>query len=227
MKNFKTTILCFLVTGLTFAQEAITKQVGEFTSVKTFDKITVELIKSKENKVELTGTDNDLAELINNNGELKIKMSAKKLLKGDKVVAKVYHTKDIYEVIATEGTKVTSHDTFSTVDLNLSAKEGAEIVLTVDVKKVTGNVNSGGKITLEGKADNQDYLANSGGIIRAQNLKSSQCNVTANAGGDAYVTATELVDAKVRAGGAITIYGQPRVLNEKKVIGGKITKIVK
>lgn len=226
MKNYKA-IICFLATSFAFAQEAITKDVGEFTSVKTFDKITVELIKSKENKVILTGTDNEYAELINNNGELKVKMSTKKLLKGDKIVAKVYHSKDIYEIIATEGTKVTSDNTFSVVDLNLSAKEGAEITLKIDVKKVTANVNSGGKVTLEGKADNQDYLANSGGTIRAQNLKSSQCNVTANAGGDAYVTATELVDAKVRAGGSITIYGQPRVLNEKKVVGGKITKIVK
>lgn len=226
MKNYKA-IICFLATSFAFAQETISKEVGEFTSVKTFDKITVELIKSKENKVELTGTDNDYAELVNNNGELKIKMSAKKLLKGDKVIAKVYHTKDIYEVIATEGTKVTSKNTFNSVDLNLSAKEGAEISLDINVKKVTANVNSGGKITLEGSADNQDYLANSGGLIRAQGLKSSQCNVTSNAGGDAYVTATELVDAKVRAGGSITIYGNPRVINEKKVIGGKITKITK
>lgn len=226
MKNY-IAFICFLMTGFVFAQEAITKDVGEFTSVKTFDKITVELIKSKENKVVLTGLDNDFVELVNKNGELKIKMSAKKLLKGDKVLAKVYHSKTIYEVIATEGTKVTSNNTFNSVDLNLSAKEGAEINLKIDVKKITANVNSGGKITVEGSADNQDYLANSGGIIRAQHLKSSQCNVTANAGGDAYVSATELVDAKVRAGGNISVYGQPRVLNEKIVAGGKISKIVK
>jgi len=226
MRNYKI-ILCFLATSFAFAQEAITKHLGEFGSVKTFDKITVELIKSKENKVVLMGTDNDYVELVNNNGELKVKMSAKKLLKGDRVTAKVYHTNDIYEVIATEGTKVTSNNTFKLIDLNLSAKEGAEITLNIDVKKVTGNVNTGGKITLTGTAKNQDYLANSGGMIRAQDLKSEQCNVTSNAGGYAYVTATELVDAKVRAGGNITVYGQPRVLNEKKVIAGKITKIAK
>ncbi|UYW00919.1 DUF2807 domain-containing protein [Flavobacterium agricola] len=226
MKNFKV-IICFLATSFAFAQEPITKEMGEITSVKTFDKISVELIKANENKVVLTGTDNDYAELINNNGELKIKMSAKKLLKGDKVHAKVYHTSNIYEIIATEGTKVTSSDAFKLVDLNLSAKEGAEIKLDIDVKKVNANVNSGGKITLEGSADNQDYLANSGGVIKANNLKSSQCNVTANAGGEAFVTATELVDAKVRAGGNISIYGKPRVINEKKIAGGKITKINK
>lgn len=226
MRNF-IAIICFLATSFTFAQETITKEVGEFTSVKTFDKIIVELIKAKENKVVLTGTDNDFVELINKNGELRIKMSAKKLLKGDKVLAKVYHTKDIYEVIVTEGSVVTSENTFKLIDLNLSAKEGAEIKLNIDVKKVTANVNSGGKITLTGKADNQNYLANSGGIIKANDLKSSQCNVTANAGGEANVTASELVDAKVRAGGKINIYGQPRVLNEKKIAGGKINQMGK
>ena len=33
---------------------------------------------------------------------------------------------------------------------------------------------------------------------------------------------TDLVDAKVRAGGNITIYGKPRQINQKIVAGGTI-----
>ena len=36
------------------------------------------------------------------------------------------------------------------------------------------------------------------------------------------VYATDLVDAKTRAGGEITIYGKPKQINEKKIAGGTI-----
>ena len=34
--------------------------------------------------------------------------------------------------------------------------------------------------------------------------------------------ATDLVDAKTRAGGEIIIYGKPKQINEKKIAGGTI-----
>ena len=38
----------------------------------------------------------------------------------------------------------------------------------------------------------------------------------------AQVYATDLVDAKTRAGGEIKIYGKPKQINEKKIAGGTI-----
>lgn len=224
MKNLKI-IVCLFATTFAFAQEKITKSVGEFNLVKSFDKISLKLVKGTENKVELTGAESENVEVVNNNGELKVKMTAKKLLKGEDVVATVYYTEKIYDIAATEGSYISSEDTFSGIDLKLSAKEGAEVKVKVDVKKLTANLNSGGKITIEGSAQNQEYVVNSGGLLRAQNVKSEQCSVTANAGGDANVSASELVEAKVRAGGLITIYGNPKVVNEKKIVGGKINKM--
>jgi hypothetical protein len=43
-----------------------------------------------------------------------------------------------------------------------------------------------------------------------------------NAGGDASIHATDYVDAKVRAGGSILIYGKPKEINQKSVLGGII-----
>ncbi len=83
-------------------------------------------------------------------------------------------------------------------------------------------VANGSTINLEGKADNQDVLVNSGGIYDAQNFKTKQTTITANAGGNANVYATDLVEAKVRAGGDITIYGKPKQINQKVIAGGSI-----
>ena len=66
------------------------------------------------------------------------------------------------------------------------------------------------------------FLVNSGGVYEAEKLTTNQTVITSNAGGEADVYATDLVDAKVRAGGDITIYGKPKQINQKIVAGGSI-----
>jgi hypothetical protein len=43
-----------------------------------------------------------------------------------------------------------------------------------------------------------------------------------HAGGEAAIFATNSVDAKVRAGGDITIFGKPKQINKKIIAGGTI-----
>ena len=63
---------------------------------------------------------------------------------------------------------------------------------------------------------------NSGGVYQAEKLVTNQTVITVNAGGESDVYATDLVDAKVRAGGDIIIYGKPKQINQKIVAGGTI-----
>ena len=58
-----------------------------------------------------------------------------------------------------------------------------------------------------------------------KNLITKQTTITGNAGGEADVYATDLVDAKVRAGGTILIYGKPKQINQKVVAGGSIEQV--
>lgn len=220
MKKLVLVALVF-ATQLGFSQEKITKNVGDFSTVKVFDKISVQLVEASETKVELSGDRKEDVELINKNGELKIRMALKKLLKGEEITAIVYFKK-LDGVEASEGAYVSSPATFSGIDFNVNAKEGAEIKLTLDVKRATVKSSSGATVRLTGKAHNQDIVVSSGGILKASALEGEQTVVVVNAGGEADVTATELVDAKIRAGGTITIYGNPRQVNEKTVAGGTI-----
>ncbi|ESU24151.1 hypothetical protein FEDK69T_05850 [Flavobacterium enshiense DK69] len=220
MKRLVLTVLLFAA-QLGFSQTKITKNVGDFTTVKAFDKISVQLVEGTETKVELSGDRSGDVELVNKNGELKIRMALDKSLKGDEVTAIVYFKK-IDAVEASEGAYVSSPATFDGVEFLVSAKEGAEIKLNLDVKKVNIKANSGGMVRLTGKAQNQDIVVTSGGIVKASALEGEQTVVAVNAGGEADVTATELVEAKTRAGGTITIYGNPRQINQKTVAGGTI-----
>ena len=218
--NYKLVVL-LLIAQLGFSQEKITKNVGDFTTVKVFDKISVHLVQAMENKVELSGARSSEVELINKNGELKIRMPLNKLLKGEEVTAIVYFKK-IDEVEANEGAYLSSDAIFSGIDFNINAKEGAEVKLVLDVKRVSVKCSSGAMVRLTGKAENQNIVVSGGGTVKASALEGEQTTVVVNAGGEADVTATELVDAKTRAGGTITIYGNPRQINQKTVAGGNI-----
>lgn len=209
------------ISSITFAQ--VEKKVGEFTKVTSFDKIDVLLVQGNENKVILSGADAEEVELVNKNGELKIRMPLTKILSGDNVSATVYYTK-LEAIEANEGSRISSEDTFTTIAFNVIAKEGAQIKIKLEVSRLSLRVANGSIVNVQGKATNQDIIVNSGGIYEAKKLLTNQTVITTNAGGEADIYATELVDAKIRAGGDITVYGNPKQLNQKIIAGGKVRK---
>ncbi|MCG2610389.1 DUF2807 domain-containing protein [Flavobacterium sp. SM15] len=217
----KIAVALFLLSQTGFSQNKISKNVGDFTVVKAFDKISVQLVQDTETKVELSGDRSSEVELINKNGELKIRMPLKGLLKGEEITA-IVHFKKLEGVEASEGAYVSCPTVLSVLDFNANAKEGAEIKLTLDTKRAIVKASSGATIRLNGKAQNQDIVVTGGGTVKASSLEGEQTVVVVNAGGEADVTATELVDAKTRAGGSITIYGNPKQINQKTIAGGTI-----
>lgn len=218
-KTFLTFITCSI---FSFGIAQTEKQVGDFTKVTAFDKIDVNLVAASENKVVLTGANSKEVELVNKNGELKIRMPLIKILSGYSVSATVYYKK-IEAVEANEGSRITSKDTISSLNFDIICKEGSEIKLTnLQADRLQIRVSQGSVVTVIGTVKNQDVLSNSGGKYDGQDCKTQQTEVTVNAGGMAYVYATDLVNAKTRAGGEITIYGKPKQIIKKSVAGGTI-----
>jgi len=208
-----------LISSIAFGQ--VEKNVGDFTKVTSFDRIDVFLIPSNENKVLMDGNGTEEVELVNKKGELKIRMPLTKMLDGDNISVTVYF-KNITAVEANEGSRIACGDKIKTTAFDIIAKEGSEVKLIFDVAKLTARTANGSKITLEGKAKNQEVIVNSGGIYEAEKLITEQTTITGNAGGEADIFATEFVDAKIRAGGEITIYGKAKQINQKVIAGGSI-----
>jgi hypothetical protein len=208
-----------IVSSMVFGQNE--KNVGHFNKVTSFDRIDVLLIPSDENKVQLDGKGADEVEFVNKNGELKIRLPLTKLLAGDNISVKVYY-KNLTAVEANEGSRIACGDKISSVVFDVIAKEGSEVKLILDVEKLNVRTANGSKVLMEGTANIQDVLVNSGGIYEAEKLESQITTVSCNAGGEAAIFATNIVDAKVRAGGNITIFGKPKQINKKIIAGGKI-----
>jgi hypothetical protein len=212
-------VLFALVTQITFAQ--VTKDLGEFSDIKVYDRLTVNLISSTDNKIVITGNREGEVEVVNNNGELKLRMPFPKLLSGEDIAIKLYF-KNIESISASEGSYVSSDANFKQTIMDLDAREGAEIKIDVDVEKVNVRAVTGGIIELSGKATNQDVKLMTGGILKSKELQTSQTTINVSAGGNAEIYATTLVDAKVRAGGFIYIYGSPKQINKETLFGGSI-----
>jgi len=215
-------ILLVAFLGLSqFINAQVTKNLGDFSTVRVFDKINVTLVKSSESKIVITGSRAEDVEVVSKNNDLKVRMKLTKLLAGEDISATIYY-KNIDQVEASEGSFVGSSDTFKSTAFAVNAKEGSTIKLTLDVSKLTSKANSGGILQIDGKATNHDLVITSGGIFKGKSLTTAQTTVTVNGGGDADVLATDFVDAKTRAGGDINVYGNPKQVNKKTTAGGTI-----
>lgn len=217
MKKLVFSLLIF--SSIAFGQ--VEKNVGDFTKVTAFDQIDVYLEPSNENKVVIEGKDANEVELVNKNGELKIRMSLTKMLDGDDISVTVYFN-ELTAVEANEGSRIACGNLIKSNSFEIIAKEGSQIKLLLNVNRLTARTANGSTVSLEGNAKSQEVIVNSGGIYEAKNLKTSQTIITGNAGGEADVFATDFVDAKVRAGGTITIYGKPKQIDQKIIAGGSI-----
>jgi hypothetical protein len=213
-----------LMSSIAFGQ--VEKKVDDFNKVTSFDQIDVMLIQSNENKVVITGKDADEVELVNKKGELKIRLPITKMFSGDDISVTLYY-KNISAVEANEGSRIACNNIIKTTDFNIITKEASEVKLKLDVANVNARTANGSKIYVEGVAKNQDILVNSGGIYHAETLITAQTTITVNAGGLAFIYATDLLDAKIRAGGNISIYSKPKQFHKEVLAGGTFTFIEK
>ena len=91
-------IFFLLATFTLFSQSKIDRDLGDFSKVAVYDGINLELIKSEENKVEITGKNTNFVVVKNKNGDLKIRLNLERRFSGDKTKVTLYY-KTLYNII--------------------------------------------------------------------------------------------------------------------------------
>lgn len=220
MKNAVYFVLLLLNFGV-YAQNPELRDMGNFNSIKVFDRMHVNLIKSSENKIELSGRDVDAIELINKGGELKIRMQIDKVFDGDRTFVKVFYT-DLKVIDGNEGAHIVANELIEQDAIEIRAQEGAQIEAGLEVKNAEIRVVTGGIIQLNGRAVHQHVEINTGGIFEGKELHTETTAIRVQAGGEASIYATQSAKIKVRAGGDIYVYGNPKEVEENKFIGGTV-----
>lgn len=225
MKNYITILIVILGFTSLKAQDNLTKDLGEFHQVKVYDGLSVTIKKADKNQAIISGKNASEVVLVNKNGKLKIRMNINEVFNGYTTYVTLY-AKGLIDVIdANENSQIKSDDTFSQVDIDLNAQEGAEIKLILDVQRLDAKATSGGIVSIQGSALNQDVDVNTGGKYQGKDIESSQVKAMVKAGGTADINASDYAEAKVRVGGTINVYGNPKVLEKQTFIGGTINEM--
>lgn len=201
-------IAALAVGQLVAAQKTV--EIKKFSTLAVSGNIELTLIKSSENKAVISegedslriGTDEGVLALSNNGGET--------------AEIKIYHDGRINEIALSGSVEMNATDGIKSNDLTIAAASGTEINIVVDAKKLTMAIASGAEMNISGKAKDLDVNVASGAEMWADKLKCENSNVVIASGAEASVFTSGTIDATVASGGELTIYGNPKKINEVK-----------
>jgi hypothetical protein len=214
-------LILFIVCTQLFSQTPTTKTLGEFSELKVYDLINVELIKASENKIIISGANSNNINIIQKNSTLKIRMKLKYKFNGAETQVKIYYT-DIDIIDANEGSFVFSKDIIKQYEIVLKAQEGSQISVKTETKQLIVKSVTGSTITTTGISENQDITIRTGGVYKGGSNTVENTDLSIKAGGEAAVKTTNVLDIKIFSGGDVHIYGTPKQLKQKKIFGGRI-----
>lgn len=220
-------ILCFLF-GLQFGvsqDNEITLNLKDFKEIKGFDGLSINLIKSTENKAVITGENTDKVAIVNSDGVLKVRMQISKIFSGYRTFVTIYYKSKLVVIDVNEDARITSNGSIDQDILELKAQEGGEIIVTANVEQMLIKSVSGGVIQAKGTGELQDVQINTGGIYEGKEFKTEFSTINVNAGSRAEVFASNYVKVSVKAGGEVFLYGKPAKVDEKTVFGGNIKRM--
>ncbi|TDS18607.1 putative autotransporter adhesin-like protein [Maribacter caenipelagi] len=213
---------CLLVTG---QDNEITQNLEPFKELKGFDGLSINLIKSSENKVIITGENTSKVAIVNNDGILKIRMQIGKIFSGYKTFIDLYYASDLLVIDVNEDARIVTEDIIQQDILELKAQEGGELIVSAEVEQMLIKSVSGGIIRTAGSSNLQDVQINTGGIYEGKGFVTNFSTINVNAGSRAEINAKDYVKATVKAGGEVLVFGNPKKLEEKTVFGGTIKRM--
>ncbi len=224
MKKAIMLIVFSVLIGKIHAQKEITRNLGDFNELKVFDKIQVTLVKSEENRIEITGIKRRDVNVVQNGNLLKIRMSLNNLWDGNNTKVTLFY-KELKKLDVNEGARIASDDVITSRKLDIRAQEGGKIDAKIETDFLYAKSVTGGVLELEGDAKEQEVVINSGGQFYGRNLETVETQVRVSAGGIAEVNANIYLKANTNAGGTIRVFGNPKELDTQKLLGGKIIEV--
>jgi hypothetical protein len=218
-------VLLFVFQTISAQDERITQDVQPFSELKAFDGLSINLIRSTENKAVITGVNTNNVVIVNNEGVLKIRMKITKIFSGYRTFIDLYYSDKLVVIDVNEDARIASKKAISQDVLELKAQEGGELEINAEVEQLLIKAVTGGIIRSSGTSDLQDVLINTGGIYEGKDLLTKFSTINVNAGSKAEIHATDYVKASVKAGGEVLVYGNPKKMDEKTVFGGIIKRM--
>ena len=220
-------VIIFLIGTFPFlGQSKVERNLGDFSKLAVYDGINLELIKSDENKVQITGKNTNFAVVKNKNGDLKIRLNLERRFSGDKTKVTLFY-KTLYNIISHEGSNVFSKDTIKQADLNVKANTGSILNIIVDLNTLNTTSATGSTVNLSGNAEYHDCSTSTGAEINAEKLITTETYATSTTGGLIEVSAEKELEANSKLGGVINVHKKTDKIVESISLGGIVNYIYK
>ena len=104
----------------------------------------------------------------------------------------------------------------------LKAQEGAQIKVDVETKLLFVTSVTGAKVSTTGKSNQQDVNIRMGGVYKGGNITVENTDLKIKFGGEADVNTSNVLNIAIFSGGDVNIFGTPKQLKQRKIIGGRI-----
>lgn len=203
----------------------ITHTLDSYNEIKVFDGISVKLIPADKNEAVVRGQDTDKVAIVNTGGVLKIRMEITRIFSGYQTFVDVYYTRAPKIIDVNEDALIQTESVIRQDVLEVKAQEGGEVRVKAEVTQFLVKAVTGGIVSASGSSKNQDVQINTGGIYHGKDFRTGLCTVNVNAGSTAEIHASDYVQASVKAGGKVFVYGNPAKMDEKTVFGGTIKRM--
>ncbi|WP_155807122.1 head GIN domain-containing protein [Gillisia marina] len=220
----KNILLMFLSLATSVYAQEITVELDNFTEAEITKGLKVNFTQADENKAIITGSSRDKVNLKVKNGVLKVSVDLDHLWNEDNTIVNISY-KQLLKVEAKQNSVIDLCGRISQPMLNIRVQEGADVKANVDVENLYASVVTGGNLFIIGNAVKQDIDVKAAGDFKGENLIGSEVKVSIAGGGTASIFSKAYVNAKVRAGGTIYVYGDPEKIDERTIFGGTIKKI--
>lgn len=209
------------------AETSETREVGSFDGIEISGNFEVELYNGKEGKLELTGSADQLENIITEveNNRLKIRIKKGRYLKWWKL-SKVYVKIPVEEISSCgfSGSGVLkSLDVLRSDHLNLNVSGSAKAYYQIQTNKLNSSISGSGMIQFTGKAKQSALNVSGSASINAKELNTEKTQAKVSGSGRITILSSEELDASISGSGRIRYSGNPQRISSKVAGSGQIS----
>jgi hypothetical protein len=228
MKKIALNLLLICFATMMFAQSE-TRKLDSFDEISVATGISATLVKSNENKVEITAENVDMDKIITEvkGDRLNVKIKSNNWgwsMKKRKVEATIYYTEELHYIAGSSGARVESRDAISTDNMRVNSSSGARVELTLESDMTSAEASSGATIELTGTSAKLKADASSGASIRAKDLMSQKADADVSSGASIDIWVEKELIADASSGGSVKYKGSPSSVDVDKSSGGSVKK---
>lgn len=196
-----------------------------YDEVSVVGSLTAVLVSGKEGALSITADDNlhEFVDVASNDGKLviKIKNGVSYSSKNDIVVTVPFS--EISTISLTGSGDVLAKNTIKGNALTVKVTGSGDMVLMTEATGIDAKVTGSGDMKLSGKVENLEVKVSGSGNFEGYELNAANTQAYVSGSGDAQVSASTSIKARVNGSGDIRYKGNPATI-DKKIMGSGTVK---